>query len=263
MEHKKKYVIEQIGFWLIILGLWQIVYIVLVEILDIWKAYAVPSPVQVGKRAVSVFGRVEIYQAVIYSLQRVITGYVISVVAGSLLGLVIARFQYLERNLKPVILGFQTLPSVCWVSFAILWFGLGSQAVIFVIVISACFSMAMSVFNSLRHVNPLYIRAAKVMGASEFQIYQKVRLPACMPEFVLGLRQTWAFSWRVLMSAEMMISMIGLGQALDAARSIRNDINEVLVIMLVIILIGAAVDSLVFGKLENRMLKKRGLVQNE
>lgn len=65
------------------------------------------------------------------------------------------------------------------------------------------------------------------------------------------------------MSAEMMISMIGLGQALDAARSIRNDINEVLVIMLVIILIGAAVDSLVFGKLENRMLKKRGLVQNE
>lgn len=258
-----KQLAKRIGFFAILIAIWQIAYVIGVDVLHMWKSYAMPSPAAVFEKAVMVLQRPAIYEAVFFSLQRAFTGFVISVLIGSLLGFLMTKFNYLKENLKPIILGLQTLPSICWVSFAILWYGLDSQAVIFVIVISASFSMAMSAYNSLMNVNPLYVKAAKTMGASEWQLYSKVLIPACMPEVILGLRQTWAFSWRALMSAEMMISMIGLGQTLDSARSIRNDVNEVIVIMLVIILIGTIIDSVVFQIMENRILKRRGLLRDE
>ncbi len=83
----------------------------------------------------------------------------IAVIIGVILGLLINRSRYLQKNLKPLVLGIQTLPSVCWVPFSILWFGLSTQAILFVVVMGAAFSIAISVDNAIKNVQPIYTKA--------------------------------------------------------------------------------------------------------
>ena len=249
-------------FYLTIIVVWQLVYIIFVDVLGVWKPYIMPSPLKIADKGAELLTDLTFYAAIGSSMWRIIRGYVISVVIGTLIGTAMMRSKFLEMNLKPLILGLQTLPSICWVSFAILWFGLSQNAVIFVIVIGSAFSIAMSVNNSFKNINPLYIKAAKTMGASGVTLYTKVMMPAALPMIISGLRQGWSFAWRALMSSEMIISMVGLGQRLDTARSIRADINEIVVIMIVIIILGVLVDTCIFSTIEKKMYSKRGLIKN-
>ena len=258
-----KKILNRIGFIIIIIALWEVVYLIGVEALGIWKSYTIPSPQGVWERCVDMFSfdyaGMSIYAAVGASLLRAFIGFLISMIIGAVLGFLISKFNYLRQNLKPIILGIQTLPSVCWVPFAILWFGLDQSAVIFVIVVGSAFSIAMAVDNGIQNVDPLYIRAARTMGVSQSQLYFKVIIPAAQPMLIAGLKSGWSFAWRALMAAEMMISMIGLGQILDAARNIESDINKVTLIMLIIIVIGTVIDRVIFTNWENSVLRKYGL----
>ena len=155
-------------------------------------------------------------------------------------------------------MGLQTLPSICWVPFAILWFGLDESAIIFVVVMGSAFSVALSVRNGIRNVNPLWIKVARTMGADKKKLYLKVIIPASMPEFIEGLRQGWSFAWRALMSGEVMSATVGLGHTLTMGRDLA-DINQVMLVMIVIVLIGVLIDRFVFRQIEEGMLKKRGL----
>lgn len=258
-----KKILSRVGFIIIILALWELVYLLGVEVLGLWKSYTIPSPQGVWERCVDMFSfdytGMSIYAAVGASLIRAFIGFAISVIIGAALGFLISKFKYLQENLKPIILGIQTLPSVCWVPFAILWFGLDQSAVIFVIIVGSAFSIAMAVDNGIQNVDPLYIRAAKTMGVSQSQLYFKVIIPAAQPMLIAGLKSGWSFAWRALMAAEMMISMIGLGQILDAARSIESDINKVTLIMLIIIVIGTIIDRVIFTNWENAVRRRYGL----
>ena len=157
-------------------------------------------------------------------------------------------------------LGVQTLPSVCWVPFSILWFGLSTKAILFVTVMGSAFSIAISVDNAIKNVLPIYTKAALTMGASKRQIYLHVILPACLPEFLTGLKQGWSFAWRALMAGEVMTTSIGLGQTLITGRDLA-DINQVMLVMLVIVAVGMLIDKCFFSVLEHRILLKRGLAR--
>ena len=167
------------------------------------------------------------------------------------------HFTYLQKNLKPVVLGIQTLPSVCWVPFSILWFGLSTQAILFVVVMGAAFSVAISVDNAIRNVPPIYKKAALTMGAQKQQMYRYVIFPACLPELISGLKQGWSFAWRALMAGEVMTTSTGIGQTLIMGRDLAA-INQDLLVMIVIILIGMLIDKCVFSVIEKRVMRKRG-----
>ncbi len=177
---------------------------------------------------------------------------------GTLLGILISSSDYFNRNLKPFLNGVQSLPSVCWVPFAILWFGLGEASILFVIVIGSTFSVSLAIENAIRTVPPIYIKAAQTMGAGKRQLYLSVIWPAALPGVLAGLKQSWSFAWRALMSGEVMSAYVGLGYTLMSGRDLA-DINQVTGVMLVIILVGVLVDKIVFSSLERRVLKKRGL----
>lgn len=245
-------------FLLLLVGLWQVFYYVGVDLLNLVKPYAVPSPLGVGESFLRLMENGTLPKAIGNSLLRGIIGYAIAVLLGILIGLLIHHFPYLQKNLKPVILGIQTLPSVCWVPFSILWFGLSTQAILFVVIMGSAFSIAISVDNAIKNVQPIYSKAALTMGASQRQLYQHVIFPACLPEFITGLKQGWSFAWRALMSGEVMTTSIGLGQTLITGRDLA-DINQVTLVMIVIVLVGIAIDKGVFSVLEARILKKRGL----
>lgn len=239
--------------------LWQGFYWLFVDILELSKSYTIPSPIGVGQRFIELCEDGTLIEATCQSLLRGVTGYAIAVLIGIALGLVLNHFKFLQKNLKPMILGMQTLPSICWVPFSILWFGLSTQAILFVVIMGTTFSVAISVDNSIKNIPPIYEKAALTMGASKKQLYRHVILPACLPEFVSGLKQGWSFAWRALMSGEVMTTSIGLGQTLITGRDLA-DINQVMLVMLVIVLVGILIDKCIFTNIEQRILKKRGLI---
>lgn len=245
-------------FLAILVVLWQGFYWLSVEVFELCKAYSVPSPMGVAERFVELCSDGTLFTATGNSLLRGIGGYVIAIVIGIVLGLLMNHFGYLQKNLKPLVLGVQTLPSVCWVPFSILWFGLSTEAILFVVVMGSAFSIAISVDNAIKNVLPIYSRAALTMGASKKQLYLHVILPASLPELISGMKQGWSFAWRALMAGEVMTTSIGLGQTLIMGRDLA-DINQVMLVMLVIVLVGIIIDKCIFSVIEKRILKKRGL----
>ena len=254
---KSKYISEFVFLCVLVL-LWQLFYILGVDVFSIWKAYAMPSPAGVLKSFGTMLSGGLLLPAVGYSLLRGFGGYLLSVVIGCGLGLLMNYFPYLRRNLRPLVMGIQTLPSICWVPFSILWFGLTQQAIIFVVVMGSAFSIAIAADNAVRNVPPIYKKAALTMGAEPGQIYRDVILPASFPELISGLKQGWSFAWRALMSGEVMTTCIGLGQTLITGRNLA-DINQVMLVMVIIVLIGSFIDQMIFGRLEKRVYQKRGL----
>lgn len=217
-----------------------------------------PSPVSVFKTLAGLVGDNTLGIAILASLRRILMGYTISIAIGVVLGLTIVRFKYLDENLSALILGLQTLPSICWLPFAILWYGLGESAIIFVIAIGSTFAITIAIESGIKNVNPIYIRAARTMGASGLKVYWNVIIPASLPSVVSGLKQGWSFAWRALMAGEMLSSTIGLGQVLMVGRDLA-DISQVMAVMIVIIVLGLIVDKLVFGKIEVNIRQRWGL----
>ena len=119
--------------------------------------------------------------------------------------------------------GLQSLPSVVWVPFAVLF--LGDFAVYFVVIMGAFPSIAMGLMSSYDNVPPLTFSLARSMGARGPQYYRHFIFSATLPGYVAGMKQAWAFSWRSLMAAELIIgstASTGLGQILDNGRSLRR-----------------------------------------
>jgi NitT/TauT family transport system permease protein len=179
-------------------------------------------------------------------------------VIGTAIGLTIVSFKTLDENISPLILGLQTLPSICWLPFAILWYGLNESAIIFVIAIGSSFAVAIAIESGIKNVNPLFIRAAKTMGANGVKAYWNVIIPASLPSVITGLKQGWSFAWRALMAGEMMSATKGLGQVLMVGRDLA-DISQVMAVMIVIVVLGVAVDKLIFGRIEVNIRQRWGL----
>lgn len=255
---KMRKAMGSISFLILLIAFWQFLYVAATDWFEWAKPYAVPHPFGVVESVKTLLANGTLVAAVLKSMLRVLTGFLISVVIGVLFGILIIQSQYFARNLKPLLLGIQTLPSICWVPFAILWFGLNESAIIFVVVMGSVFSISLAVESGIREVPPIYIKAAKTMGVTGSKMYTKVIFPAALPSFVAGLKQAWSFAWRALMSGEVMSASVGLGYTLMIGRDLA-DINQVMTVMLVIILIGIVIDKGIFSSVENYLLRQRGL----
>jgi len=238
--------------------IWQSVYSLTVTYLGIWKPFYFPSPLDVFRSLWELIRDNILLIAVLASMKRLLLGYSISVVSGVLLGLIVVRYKYLDENFSSMILGLQTLPSIVWLPFALLWYGPNESAIIFVIAIGSTFAITLATLGGIKNVNPIYVRAAKTMGAKGIKAYFNVVIPASLPSLVSGLKQGWAFAWRGLMAGEMLSATKGLGQVLMAGRE-WGGISQVVSVMLVIVVLGLTVDKLIFSRLEASIRYKWGL----
>lgn len=245
-------------FYLILIAIWELAYEVAVDWLRIWKPYIFPSPIAVFTTLWSLMLDGTMSIAVLASAKRILVGYFLSILIGIVVGLAIVRFKYLDENLSPLILGLQTLPSICWLPFSILWYGLNESAIIFVITVGSTFAVSIAIESGMKNINPLFARAAKTMGAKGFSLYWNVIIPASLPSIISGLKQGWSFAWRALMAGEMISATKGLGQVLMVGRDLA-DISQVMAIMIVIVILGVAVDKLIFGKIELNIRQRWGL----
>lgn len=226
----------------------------------VWSRMIVPSPLDVAKYLYEAFKDRTLIDASLVTMKRLALGYAVGLGLGLPLGLLTARFKFFQDTLGLVALGLQTLPSVCWVPLALLWFGLTEQAMFFIVVMGSLWSILLATEMGVRNVPPIYARAARTMGSSGTHTWLFVILPASLPFVVSGMKQGWAFAWRSLMAAEIYITILtgfGLGNILHYGREL-NAMDQVIGIMLIIVLIGLLSDKILFSPFERFMHRRWG-----
>jgi NitT/TauT family transport system permease protein len=202
----------------------------------------------------------DLLSATFISATRLVIGFILSVILGSLLGAAMWRLTWLDDFLGPLFLGLQTLPSVCWVPLAVIVFGLQETGLMFVLVMGSFFSVAIAFRDGLRIIPPLYQRAGRMLGADGWRLYRYVLLPAALPALASSLRQGFGFAWRSLMGAEMILHADhnGLGYLLEIGRD-NNSIAQIVAVMILMVIIGMTTDKLAFAKLERAVSTRFGL----
>jgi NitT/TauT family transport system permease protein len=239
----------------VFLGAWQAVFE-----LKIYPSFLFPSPAMALSRLAILAENGELGTAVGTTLMRLVAGFAISIVLGTMVGLLMANFKRFGKTMSSLSLGMQSFPSIAWVPFAILIIGLNDWGVLFVLVISSVFSMMISTYNGVRNIPPIYLKAAKNMGVRRISLLRSVMLPASMPSMVTAVRQTWSFAWHALIGAEMLFGVtLGLGELLYYGSEF-SKMDQVIATMLVIFAIGLVADRLIFQRLEDRVRARRGLM---
>jgi len=246
-------IVRQIAFYVLLVLAWEGL-----ARAGFWPAYSFPSPSDVSTSLLSGLQDGSILAASLVSLQRLAIGYAISLVIGVALGLLIGRSRLAAETIGSLVLGLQALPSICWLPLALLWFGLTEQAIVFVVIMGALFSITLGVESGVKNTPPLYLKAARNMGARGIALSTEVVLPAALPAILSGLKQGWSFAWRSLMAAELLYNATSLGNLLENARNL-NDIATVVAVMLIIIAIGVAINAIIFAPLEKRVRERWGL----
>lgn len=219
-----------------------------------------PSPLQVGAALRDGLTDRGYFSALLLSARRIALGYAISIVAGVALGTCLAWWRSLDDIVGSGLVSLQSLPSVCWFPLAFLWFGEGEGAILFVVILGAILSITIATSSGIRNVPPLFIQAARTMGARGFALHRYVTLPAALPSILGGMKLGWAFAWRALMAGEILFATLdrGLGFHLAVGQKAK-DMSQILAVMLLIVLLGVLVDLLLFGLLERRLRERWGL----
>jgi len=248
-----KKIAKQIIFYSALLGIWA-----LLAKLRIWPPYLFPTPSGVGEELLGGFKDHSFWIGIAVSMKRMLIGYSMAVVLGMILGLGIASNKFLEETVGGLMVSLQSLPSICWIPLAVLWFGLTEKAILFVVLMGSLLSVTIAMEDGRKQMPKIYSMAGRNLGASGFRLFWSVLLPASLPFIVSGLKQGWAFGWRSLIQAEMIFLSLGLGQLLMMGRDL-NNMSMVVAVMFVIIILGFLVDRLVFRTMERRLQQKWGV----
>jgi len=248
-----KRLVKHVIFYTVLVGVW-----VVLARLKIWPPYVFPTPQGVLDSLRAGFADHSFWIAIAVSMKRMVLGYSLSVVLGMILGLGVASNKFLEETMGGLLVSLQSLPSICWLPLAVLWFGLTEKAILFVVVMGSLLSVTIAMETGRQQMPKIYSMAGRNLGARGFRLFWYVLLPASLPYIVSGLKQGWAFAWRSLISGEMIFVSLGLGQLLMMGRDL-NDMSQVIAVMILIIAIGYIVDGLVFKTIERRLQYKWGL----
>jgi NitT/TauT family transport system permease protein len=243
----------------LVLGVWQ--FLVSSGVAD--DPTKLPAPSDVWGELRESWLQGTLHEYVWTSVSRGLLGFLLALAIGTPLGLLVARAKFVRAAIGPILSGLQSLPSVAWVPPAVIWLGLNDKMMFAVILLGAVPSIANGLVSGVDQVPPLFLRAGRTLGATGLKGTWHIVMPAALPGYLAGLKQGWAFSWRSLMAAEIIASSpdlgVGLGQLLENGRN-TSSMSMVFFAILLILIVGIAIDLLIFSPLERWVLRSRGLL---
>lgn len=167
------------------------------------------------------------------SLMRVLAGFIMGSAAGLLLGIFTGWNRIAERLLVPLTSILYPIPALGWLPLLMLWVGINEMLPILIVFICSFFPILYNTITGIKSVDARYIKAARVLGASDGQILWRVVLPLALPNIFTGLKLEAGMAWRVIIAAEMVAIPTGIGVLLMKAESlIRVDIVMVCLLVL-------------------------------
>ena len=244
----------------ILILIWQVTAVTV----SLFRGVVFPTPWQTVLRLGALAGGdrlsgVLIYRHIADSLLRWIWGFGIAAAAGLAYGLAAGWWRPLEEATGPLLHLLQLVPGLAWIPVAILIFGIGETATVFMIAMTALTPIAISVLNGVKRVDTTYVRAARMLGAGHRVVLLRVLLPGALPFLISGLRIGLGNGWRVLVAGEMIVGTgTGLGYSIIQARW-TLDYASAFACLMVIVAIGLAVEHALFRPLERKTVERWAL----
>jgi NitT/TauT family transport system permease protein len=204
-----------------------------------------PSPLKVVSGMRELVGKGLLWRYALDSLSRVLTGYGIALLLGIPAGLALGWVPRLASAFDPVVQICRPISPLAWMPLAILWFGVSEAAPRFLILLAAFFPIVVATMNGVRGVPAIYLQAGRNFGLGTPALLFRVVLPAILPQILVGLRLALGVAWLVVVAAEMIAVDSGLGYLIIDSRNAGKRYDLVVAGMLLIGVIGFALDVLV------------------
>jgi len=208
-----------------------------------------PSPLSVEKGLVELIHKHVLWKDIGDSLRRVAIGFGTAVILGIPLGLTLGWYPAANQVVNPALQILRPISPIAWIPVAIILFGVGEGPAVFLIFLSAFFPIVVACVSGVSSVHSIFRRAGRNFGLSPVHLLARVVFPAALPQILIGLRIALGVAWLVVVAAEMTGADSGLGYLVIDSRNSGKRYDLVVAAMLVIGLIGLALDIL-FRRLE-------------
>lgn len=195
-----------------------------------------------------------VYSQVGTSLLQGAIGFGFGVLAGIPLGLLLGRVRFAYELISPIVRALYPIPSIAWIPLTILWFGLGTTAIIVTVALGVFFPVLFNVEEGARSVPAIHIEAGRCFGARGFRLFARVILPSSIPFLISGLRIAVGTGWRVVIASEILISQSGIGFIMNQSRFYFRT-ADLMTAMIVVAIIGYVSERFIVGTLERRTTK--------
>lgn len=171
---------------------------------------------------------------ILWSLSRVLVGFALGSLAGTILGILMGWFKPVSALFRPIFELLRPIPPIAWIPLSIVWFGLGEASKYFLIFYSAFCAVTMNAYSGVRSVDTELMGAARMLGANNRQVFSTIVLPSCVPQIFAGLQIAVGTSWATVVAAEMVRSSEGVGWVIIKGQ----DSNSTVQILVGIVAIG-------------------------
>jgi NitT/TauT family transport system permease protein len=197
---------------------------------------------------------------VLDTLLRLIAGFTLAAVAGVVVGFAMGRWRLAEDVFLPLVSIGAPIPGIAYAPLFLLWFGLGNTTTILLVGFVSAFPIIFNSWTGVKAVKEIWVRSAQAMGADDRRLFHHVILPGALPYVLTGLRLGLAQAWRILVGVEMLAAVPwGLGWMIFGAREFLNT-DVMLAGVVVIGVIGLALEKLVFQRLEEYTVVRWGMM---
>ena len=194
------------------------------------------------------------------TILRLLGGFAVAAVIGVAIGILMGRSRRMEDIFLPLVSVLAPIPGIAWAPLFLLWFGLGSQPAMLLVAFVSTFPIIFNTWTGVKAVKEIWVRSAQAMGADDRRLFVNVIVPGALPYILTGLRLGLAQAWRTLVGVEMLAAVPwGLGWMIFGAREFLNT-DVMLAGVVVIGVLGLALEKLVFQRLERFTVMRWGMM---
>lgn len=210
----------------------------------------VPSPLAAVQGILELAEKGLLVRYVVASLFRVTWGYLSALLIAVPAGVWLALWRRGEEAANPILQLLRPISPLAWIPIAILWFGVGDVAAVFLIFLASLLPLLMTTIHAVHNIEGVHLAAGRNFGLTTPELVRSVILPGILPQLIVGMRITLGIAWLVVVAAEMIAVNSGLGFLIIDSRNAGNRYDLVVAGMILIGVIGVALDA-VMRRLEH------------
>ena len=200
--------------WALVILLWYAI-----AFSGLIKPGLVPTPGQVAVRFWALLTKARLPTDMWMSTQRVFLGVTMGIVLAVPVGFVLGWYRQVRGFVDPLINFFRALPPIALIPLVIVYFGIGEFAKIVILFYASFFAGVIVMYEGIAQINPIYVRVAKTLGATDSEIFRRVVVPLTVPHMLTALRVSLGVTWATLVAAELLAAQQGLGALIQNASS--------------------------------------------
>jgi NitT/TauT family transport system permease protein len=197
--------------WVAILLLWYAIHYS-----GLVNPALVPTPHAVGERFWSLVGQ-RLPHDIWMSTQRVFLGVTFGILLAVPVGFLLGWYREVRRFIDPLLNFFRALPPIALIPLVIVYFGIGELAKVVILFYASFFAGVIVMYEGIAQISPIYVRVARTLGATDFEIFRKVIVPMAVPHMLTALRVSLGVAWATLVASELIAAQVGLGSLIQNA----------------------------------------------